>query len=448
MVCGPTYGFILAVALALPAPAQQDSVPPGRSLSLDAAVSLAMTNNRQVKRTALDVEKAQDEVAASRTLRLPNFSLYVLESELLTRLNFQFPEGTFGSFPGIGPIPAHNTTISTPLRPTTYIMGRAVQPLSQLYRIGLGVQAAEVTVELAREVLRQQQQAVADQVKQDYYAILQTQSALEAAQQVVKFYAELGELTDRYLAQEAVLKSDSLNVKTQLAKSKYDVVRLQDALQSQQEDLNEVLGRDLTTEFAVETIPDLASYEVNLAEARQRALEQRPEIRQARLRMKQAQLDERAQRAQSIPGVSLAFNYLSPFNVNFVPKNIVSAGFLVDWDVWDWGRKRKELAEKVVTVRQADLAERETEQQILVEVGAKFRKLTESRAWLDVGRWARQTEEEKLRVVMNQYRQSAALLKDTLQQEAAVATAGAQYRQALLSFWTAKADLEKALGEE
>jgi outer membrane protein TolC len=448
MVIWRRYGFILAVAIALPAAAQQESTHPASPLSLDAAVSLAMTNNRQVKRTALDVEKAQDEVAASRTLRLPNFSLFLLESELLTRLNFQFPEGTFGSFPGIGPIPAHNTTISTPLRPTTYIFGRTVQPLSQLYRIGLGVQAGEVGIELAREALRQQRQAVADQVKQDYYAILQTQSALEAAQQVVKFYTELGELTDRYLAQEAVLKSDVLNVKTQLAKSKYDVLRLQDALQSQQEDLNEVLGRDLTTEFAVEAIPDLASYEVNLAEARQRALEQRPEIREGRLRMKQARLDERAQRAESIPGVSLSFNYLSPFNVNFVPKNIVSAGFMVDWDIWDWGRKRKELAEKVLTVRQAELAEQEAEQQILVEVGAKFRKLTESRALLDVNQLARQTEGEKLRVVMNQYHQSAALLKDTLQQEAAVAAADAQYRQALLSFWTAKADLEKVMGEE
>jgi outer membrane protein TolC len=305
-----------------------------------------------------------------------------------------------------------------------------------------------VSVELAREVLRQQRQAVADQVKQAYYALLQTQAALEAANQVVKFYTELAELTDRYLAQEAVLKSDSLNVKTQLAKSKYDVVRLQDGLQSQQEDLNELLGRDLTTEFTVESIPDLANYEVNLAEARQRALEQRPEIREARLRTKQAQLDERAQRAQSIPGVSLAFNYLSPFNVNFVPKNIMSAGLMVDWDIWDWGRKRKELAEKVLTVRQAELGEREAEQQILVEVGARFRKLTESRALLEVNQLARQTEQEKLRVVMNQYRQSAALLKDTLQQEASVATADAQYRQALLSFWTAKADLEKAMGEE
>jgi len=439
---------LFVVAIALPASAQQDATSSADQLSLEAAVSLAMANNRQLKQAVVAIEKAEDEVAATRTERLPQFNLTLLESELLTPLNFQFPAGEFGTFPGIGPIPAHTTDISTPLRPTTYIFQTVAQPLSQLHRIGLGIQSGQVNVELAREALRQQRQTVSDQVKQDYYSILQTQSALESANQVVKFYTEFDQLTDRYLAQEVVLKSDALNVKTQLAKSKYEVIKLQDGLQSQREALNEVLGRDLTTEFTVQAIPELATYELNLAEARRRALDQRPEIRETGLKIKQAQLDVRAQRALYIPDVSLTFHYLSPFNVNFVPKNITAAGLMVNWDMWDWGRKKRELAEKALTVKQADLSQREAEQQILVEVGARFRKLAESRSLVEVDELVRQTEGEKLRVVMNQYRQNAALLKDTLQQEAAVATAESQYREALLSFWTAKADLEKALGEE
>ena len=441
-------GVFLAVAIALPVAAQQETISPASPLTLEAAVAMAMANNRQLKLTHLEIEKTEDAVAALRSERLPQFNLYLLESELLDPINFQFAAGQFGTFPGIGPIPAHKTEISTPLHPTTYLFQTATQPLSQLHRIGLGIRARELNVELAREGLRQQRQAVADEVKQDYYALLQTQSALEAANQVVKFYTEFDQLTDRYLGQEVVLKSDALNVKTQLAKAKYEVVRLQDGLQSQQEALNEVLGRDLITEFSVQAVPEAAAYELSLAEARRRALDQRPEVRQASLKKKQAQIDERAQRALYIPDVSLSFNYLSPFNVNFLPKNVMSVGLLVNWDICDWGRKKKELAEKALTVQQADLSQREAEQQILVEVGARFRKLAESRALVEVDDLARKTEEEKLRVVMNQYRQNAALLKDTLQQEAAVATANAQYREGLLSFWTAKADLEKALGEE
>jgi outer membrane protein TolC len=57
-------------------------------------------------------------------------------------------------------------------------------------------------------------------------------------------------------------------------------------------------------------------------------------------------------------------------------------------------------------------------------------------------------EREKLRVLMNQYEQKAALLKDVLQQRSSVESATSQNTQALLSFWGAKADFEKSLGEE
>jgi outer membrane protein TolC len=49
---------------------------------------------------------------------------------------------------------------------------------------------------------------------------------------------------------------------------------------------------------------------------------------------------------------------------------------------------------------------------------------------------------------MNQYRQQAVLLKDLLEAQAGLAHANDQYQQALLGLWTAKADFEKALGED
>jgi len=40
------------------------------------------------------------------------------------------------------------------------------------------------------------------------------------------------------------------------------------------------------------------------------------------------------------------------------------------------------------------------------------------------------------------------LLRDVLEQEAAVANANHVYEESLLLFWSAKANFEKALGEE
>ena len=39
--------------------------------------------------------------------------------------------------------------------------------------------------------------------------------------------------------------------------------------------------------------------------------------------------------AEYIPNLSLAFTYLSPVNVELLPKNIATVGLLLAWDVFD-----------------------------------------------------------------------------------------------------------------
>jgi outer membrane protein len=73
--------------------------------------------------------------------------------------------------------------------------------------------------------------------------------------------------------------------------------------------------------------------------------------------------------------------------------------------------------------------------------------LQETAALLQVNQLAEETAKEKLRVAMNKYTEQAALLQDVLQAQATLADANHQYRQALLSFWTTRAEFEKALGE-
>ena len=55
---------------------------------------------------------------------------------------------------------------------------------------------------------------------------------------------------------------------------------------------------------------------------------------------------------------------------------------------------------------------------------------------------------EKLRVKTNQYQLQSVLLPDVLQVRAELADTDDRYQQALLEFWTAKADYELAVGEE
>lgn len=427
----------------------QDSAPNvAPPLSLEEAISIAQANNRQIKNAALTVSIDEDQIAEARTYRFPSINVYALGSQLLTPVDFTFPKGAFGSFSGIGPIPAADTKIHTPLRPTFYGFTQLSQPLSQQHKIGLNIRLAKLTKLADEQKLRSQKQSVVNDVKKAYYAILQTQSSLASSEETLKFDRELERTTVQLVAEKAALKSESISVKARIAQEAYNNLMLRNTLASQKEQLNSLLGRDVRADFSVVEVPEASGSEGSLEVAQTKALSTRPELREGRLRVEQAELNRRITKADYIPDVSLAFNNLSLTNVNLLPSNVASAGVVISWNPMDWGRRKHELAAASKQIEQSRNSVNDAEAQVLIEVASKFRKLAESRALLIAAKLQLDAEREKLRVLMNQYEQKIALSKDVLQQRSSLESATSQNSQALLSFWAAKADFEKSLGEE
>ena len=416
-------------------------------LPLAEAIQIALMNNRPVKISQLDITKAEWQVASTKTKRFPGISTYLFGSGTLTSPSFTFKQGVFGTVDGKD-VPS--TDVSIPLSQgfTGYAVADVSQPLTQLYKIGLAIQEQKLDVDLSREKYQQKRQSIVADVKQAYYAVLQTESALDAASAAVKQYQETDRVTLDYLAQKSVLKSSSLDVKAKLAQAQYQVVQLNDTLQTQKEKLNSLLGRDLDTPFRTQPVPPIQPEETDLKLARQTALNQRPEVKEAEIDTHRADLDRRLAKAQYIPDIGAAFHYLSPFNTSILPQNIASAGFEMRWEPFDWGKRRDDVKQKEFVVEQSKVQLDETRSQVVLDVDSSFRKLAESRTLLAVAEAARIAAEEKLREVNDKFTKSAVLLRDVLEQQAAVASANNEYEESLLAFWSAKATFEKALGEE
>jgi outer membrane protein TolC len=416
------------------------------ALTIDEAVAAAMKGNRRVQSGILDVSRAGEGTAAVKTERLPHFQVYFLGGEALRSIDFTIPAGALGNYSGTGPIPGQTTKISTPQTLTGLVLGQATQPLSQLWKVHLAVLESKLSEELAQESLQQQRQDTAHSVRDLYYQIAQTQTQFESAEANVKYLVDLQAETDRNLAEQTALKGDSLAVKAKLSQQRYQLLTLRDSLEVQKESLNQLLGRDLNTEFSVEAQPVPSGVEIDIAAARREALSQRAEVREARLQTKKAEVEVRRQRAEYIPDVSAGFTYFSLPNVSFLPQNVLQAGFILQWQPFDWGQKRHKIESLKDSVKQTTLTEQDAEQQAIVDVKAKFLKLAEARALLDTSALTQEAEREKMRVVTNRYGEKAALLSDVLQQEAAVAQADSNYRKALAAFWSAKANFDYALG--
>ena len=146
--------------------------------------------------------------------------------------------------------------------------------------------------------------------------------------------------------------------------------------------------------------------------------------------------------------MNLLFTYRSPLNVQTVPSNIAMLGFQVHWQPLDWGRRGREVVTKQLAVQQATLALQDAESRIALTVHAQIRKVDELRAQVRVATLAQDLARERLRVKTDQVKVDAALPADALQVQAQLADAGARYQQALLEFWTARAELDQTLGED
>lgn len=440
----------LALVWAALIPAVASGQPPAgiERLSLDAAVRAAIEHNRQMQTARLQIQKAEADLAVAKTRRLPIFESELKASQLVTPVSFAFPQGAFGDFPATGPIPATDTTISVPRQPAYYVSSQVSQPLTQLVQIGLNIANAETTRDLERERAREQQLTLVNTVKRVYFAILQTESALSAGRENVALYREIERTVQDRLVQRVALRSDAMDVQFQLAKEELAQIERANTLASYKEQLNQLLGRDVRTPFAIDAVAAISAFDVDLEAAQRQALASRPDVREAQLTLRQAEISRRLTKADRLPDVSVALGYTSNFNVDVLPRNMATVGVQVTWEPFDWGRKGRELAAKTYTVQQAQHSVRDAEDRAVLEINSRFRALGEKRALLRVAEMAQGAARERLRVKTNQYQVQAALLNDVLQVRADVAGADDQYQQALLAFWTAKADFEQALGEE
>src|SRR5882757_4107569 len=223
-------------------------------LTLDEALLVARSKNRDLKQFGLDVGRQREALGEAKTHLYPRFDTSLLAAQLLAPLDFTIRQGQFGAFPGTGPIPGSNTDLHTPARPIAIASATATQPLTQLIRIHLSIASQRLKVDAAQLSFDQREQKLADDVRQSYYQVLQSQIQYESQQSVVKYLEELLQLTERRFSQQAALKADRLSVKAELAKAVYQLTLIEDTLADSKEALNHLLGRSVETEFSVEPV--------------------------------------------------------------------------------------------------------------------------------------------------------------------------------------------------
>ena len=418
-------------------------------LTLEQAVEQAVANNSTLKTTSLDTLRAADDLAAKKTRRFANTQVTALGAQLVTMPSVTYPAGALGVYSATGPIPATDQKVEIARKPVGTVNVLVAQPLSTQYQLHLQLKALALGLEGTRQDQEKTRLDVIDQVRRAYYAVVEAQSALESLQASLPYYRESHRLALESRGKETILESDLLNADAQLLKIQNAIGDANDRVASASERLNDLMGRDVHTQFRVAAIGD-ADTDLATPEAMEaRALQHRPDVKKAKLQVQQANYDARAKKAEYIPDVSLAFSYYTTANFeNVFPSNVGTVGMSLRWEPWDWGRKRHEYDEKRTKEQQAQVGVGATERAVLLEVRNARRQLESTRRQLTLSDASERAARQKLKEIQEQVNREAALGRDLFHAQSDLASADSQQQQALTAFWKARADLKKAIGEE
>lgn len=434
---------LLMIALG-PSAVPASQAPPAPVLPLDVAVTTALGQNRHVQIDRLEADRAVQELEAMKTRRRPLFDVTVLGGSLVAPLSFRFPAGLFGSFAPIGPVPPAETTLTTNPRLTSVVVARVVQPLTQLRRIGFGESALDLGRQVAAERVRTREAEVAANVRRLYYGIVQAEAGLRAREESVRLYGELARVVERYAAEERVLPAEVLSIRVGLMQQQFELTSLGRTAQGYREQLNALLGRGIDEAFSVEPLGPVPVDALDAGAAEAQAVEDRPEVRIGRLQSEQATFDLRASASPGLPDVSVAFNYAGFYGFDLLPHHGAQLGVMATWEPWDWGRRKAERERKRLAVEQAGLAAREAETRVRVDVRARTREVQDAFERVRLSEAAREAARERLRVATERYSREAALERDLLEAQTALAQADFASQQALGAYWSARAELERA----
>ena len=425
-----------------------------QDLTLDQAIEIALKSNRSIQNGAIETAKFDDRKASLKSQLLPSARIFAIAAQPVAPFDFILDKGVLGADSTQTPLPQSDVKLETPLRPIGVFAVTVTQPLSAISTIKKGLGLIDIQKRLAEEQTRFERQTLVRDVRKLYYGIQSLQSSLRAARESVRLFQEVERLTSQYVEKRQVLDGEYLEAQLHLAKAMESVLDLENQRETLKSKLNQQLGRAVQTEFTIPELPAAADASLpdtldDVGQARRRALAQRPETRQAQLRIEQARAEMQIASAGFNPSIAANFTGIETTPINsLLPRQIGIAAVGLTWEPFTWGRKKHDLAVRRDELQEALNKEEDVKGQVEIDVAEQFRRLQLSAARLHVASLSRQMAAESLRVAQKQYEVQFSLLRAVLQAQAALAQANADYHRTLSELWTARADYERALGEE
>jgi outer membrane protein TolC len=250
-------------------------------------------------------------------------------------------------------------------------------------------------------------------------------------------------------------QNDKLKLEVQLSDAQLKQLDASNNVRLAMIGLNNVLSIPLTTE--IEIVSEVKRSEADFGELNtlvNAAIEERPEVKAAKLRVKAAEYGVTAARAGWYPQISVSGNlYYSRPNQRIVPaedkfNSTWDVGVNLSMSIWDWLTTAHQTEQAKAQLAQGIDALGIIKDGVSLEVNQYYLLVNQSKRRIELSELTVKQAEENMRVTSERFKGGTALSTDAIDAEVSLLSAKINYTNSLVDFELSKARLKKALGKE
>lgn len=440
-----TVAVVVTACVLLAGGREASAEPVKHALTLSQAVELALKQNSALKIARLKVEENDQKIVSARSQYFPqlfNNTKYVglTDKQLIT-----VPAGSLGNIAGT-PFPDRDMKISQSRSTILYSETTLAQPTTQLLKIREANEIAKADRVIAKAELARSENETLFAVHQLYYGLLVAYKEKDAAQAAVTAARE-----NLREAEEGMTAGNLLDVavtaaRANLLQSRQALIVAETRISDVTSELNDLLGlpSDDLLEVAEAGLPELAV--LSKYQAYEEARARNGELRAAREAVEKSRHAVRAARYEYIPNVTLFAKHGYQNGAAFLEKNIAVFGVELTWNIFDWGKRKGEVGQRVAQQSQAEENLARIDKRIVIEIDKVYRKLERSKQMVDFAREELLLCRENVRLSDNRLRAGTVTVAKHAEAVAALKKAEMVELQSSLEYRLVKSELEKTIG--
>jgi outer membrane protein TolC/preprotein translocase subunit SecF len=442
---GVAVTALVALCILLVAGRDASAEPVKHPLTISQAVELALQQNSGLKIAHFKVTENDQKIVSTRSQYFPQLSNNTKLMAFSDRQEITLDAGSLGNVSG-SPFPDQDVKIRQGDSTMLYSETTLAQPTTQLLKIHEANQIARADRGIAAAELNNSENETVLTVHQLYYSLLIAYKEKDAAQ--ASFSAAQENLRESGEAVKAgnLLEVALISARANQLQCRQALIAAENRISDVTAELDDLLGLPSdtileVTEAGLPELPGLAkdqSYE----EARAR----NGELLAARETVEKSRHAVKAAKYEYIPDVTLFAKHGYQDGAPFLKDNIGIIGAELTWNIFDWGKRKGEIGQRVAQQSQAEENLTRTDKRIGIEIDKVYRKLDRSKQMVDVAREALSLSKENARLSENGFKAGIVTAAKHAEAVAALRKAEMGDLQASLQYRLAGVELERIRG--